>query len=159
LSNKLRDLVYAATGIDLGLDSAPVDINAQIAVAALLVVVAKSDGSIDSKETIKMVEALCARFSLTSTVALDLVTRAIDDQSMPGGSSGLIDELNAHLTLKQKEELVLMLLEVIAADGEKEASEMVVLDRIVVALNISDSHLARIYKRYFEHRRNAGTQG
>jgi len=159
LSKKLRNLVYAATGIDIGLDNAPVDINAQIAVAALLVVAANSDGSIDSKETIKMVEALCTRFSLTSTVALDLITRAVDDQSMPGGASGLIDELNQRLTLKQKEELVLMLLEVIAADGEKEASEIAMLDRTVRALNISDSRLARIYKRYFERRRNAGTQG
>jgi len=159
LSKKLRDLIYAATGIDFGPDNTPVDINAQIAVAALLVVVANSDGSIDSKEMVKMVEALCRRFSLTSTVALDLVTRAIDDQSMPGDSSGLIDELNQHLTLKQKEELVLMLLEVIAADGEKEASEMAVLDRTVFALNISDRHLARIYQRYFEHRRSAGPTG
>ena len=156
MANKLQDLIYATTGIELGPGNEPVDINAQIAVASLLAVAASSDGSIDGKETVKMVEALCGRFSITSTVALDFVTRAIDDQLVQRDPSQLFDELNQRLTLKQKEELILMLLEVIAADGEKDAGEMAVLDRTVSALNISDNRLAKIYQRYFESRRNSG---
>ena len=156
LANKLQDLIYATTGIELGLSNEPVVINAQIAVASLLAVAASSDGSIDGKETVKMVEALCGRFSITSTVALDFVTTAIDDQLIQRDPSQLFDELNQRLTLKQKEELILMLLEVIAADGEKDAGEMAVLDRTVSALNISDNRLAKIYQRYFESRRNSG---
>jgi len=156
LSNKIKDLIYATTGIDLSSGDAPVDLNAQIAVASLMVVAANSDGSIDSKETVKMVEALCSRFSMTSTVALDLITRAIDDQLVQNDPSKLFDELNQRLQLKQKEELVLMLLEVISADGEKDASELSVLDRTVSALQISEKQLSRIYERYFEGRRNSG---
>lgn len=156
MSNKIKDLIYAATGIDLSSADAPVDLNAQIAVASLMVVAANSDGSIDGKETVKMVEALCSRFSMTSTVALDLITRAIDDQLVQNDPSKLFDELNQRLQLKQKEELVLMLLEVISADGEKDASELSVLDRTVSALQISEKQLSRIYERYFEGRRNSG---
>ena len=156
MSNKIKDLIYATTGIDLSSGDAPVDLNAQIAVASLMVVAANSDGSIDSKETVKMVEALCSRFSMTSTVALDLITRAIDDQLVQNDPSKLFDELNERLQLKQKEELVLMLLEVISADGEKDASELSVLDRTVSALQISEKQLSRIYERYFEGRRNSG---
>lgn len=157
MSKKLQDLIYATTGISFGQDKSFVDINAQIAVASLLVVAANSDDSIDSRETVKMVEALCRRFALTSTVALDLVTRAIHEQALQSDSSKLFDDLNLRLTLKQKEELVLMLLEVIAADGEKEASEMAVLDQTISALKISDNQLAKIYERYFEHRKTNGT--
>lgn len=156
MSNKIKDLIYATTGIDLSSGDAPVDLNAQIAVASLMVVAANSDGSIDGKETVKMVEALCSRFSMTPTVALDLITRAIDDQLVQSDPSKLFDELNHHLQLKQKEELVLMLLEVISADGEKDASELSVLDRTVSALQISEKQLSRIYQRYFEGRRNSG---
>ncbi len=154
--NKLQHLIYETTGIDLGGENAPVDINAQIAVASLLVVAANSDGSIDGKETVKMVEALCRRYSMTPVVALDLVSRAIEAQSMGDDSPALFDELNERLTKKQKEELILMLLEVIAADGEKKAKEMAVLDRAVAALGISSNRLDKIYDRYFEAKRKSG---
>ena len=156
MSNKLFDLIYTATGIELGSGESPVDINAQIAVASLLAVAANSDGSIDGKETVKMVEAMCGRFSLTSTVALDLVTRAVDDQLIQNDPTKLFEELNERLSTRQKEELVLMLLEVIAADGEKDAGEMTILNQTVAGLKISDSRLEKIYDRYFENRRKSG---
>jgi uncharacterized tellurite resistance protein B-like protein len=93
---------------------------------------------------------------MTPVVALDLVSRAIDAQSMGADSPALFDELNERLTKRQKEELILMLLEVIAADGEKEASEMAVLDRAVSALRISGDRLDNIYQRYFDARRKTG---
>jgi uncharacterized tellurite resistance protein B-like protein len=154
LAGKLKDLVYAITGIDLDFDQLTTDINAQIAIASLLAVAANSDGSIDSAETEKMVGVLRKRFELTSTVALDLVTRAIDELSTGDASRRLFDELNERLTLKQKDDLLLMVMEVIAADGEKEAREMALLDQTVTALKISDRQLSNIYNRYFEARRN-----
>lgn len=154
MAGKLKDLVYAITGVDLDFDKVSTDINAQIAVASLLAVAANSDGSIDSAETEKMVGVLRKRFELTSTVALDLVTRAIDELSAGDASRRLFEELNQRLTLKQKDDLLLMVLEVIAADGEKEAREMALLDQTVTALKISDRQLSNIYNRYFEARRN-----
>ena len=155
MARKLKDLVYAMTGVDLDFDKVSTDINAQIAIASLLAVAANSDGSIDSAETDKMVGVLRRRFELTSTVALDLVKRAIDELSAGDTSHQLFDELNERLTLKQKDDLLLMILEVIAADGEKEAREMALLDQTITALNISDRQLSNIYNRYFEARRNS----
>ncbi len=157
MAGKLKDLVYAMTGFDLDFDKVSTDINAQIATASLLAVAANSDGSIDSAETEKMVGVLRKRFELTSTVALDLVTRAIDELSAGDASRRLFEELDDRLTLKQKDDLLLMILEVIAADGEKEAREMALLDQTVTALNVSDRQLSNIYDRYFEARRNNKT--
>jgi uncharacterized tellurite resistance protein B-like protein len=154
LAGKLKDLVYAITGVDLDFDKISTDINAQMAIASLLAVAANSDGSIDSVETQKMADVLRKRFDLTSAVSVDLVKRAIDDLSAGDASRRLFDELNDRLTLKQKDDLLLMVLEVIAADGEKEAREMALLDQTVMALNISDRQLSKIYDRYFEARRN-----
>jgi len=153
LAGKLKDLVYAMTGVDLDFDKVSTDINAQIAIASLLAVAANSDGSIDNAETEKMVGVLRKRFELTSTVALDLVTRAIDELSTRDASRQLFDELNERLTLKQKDDLLLMVLQVIAADGEKEAREMALFDQTATALNISDRQLSNIYDRYFEARK------
>jgi uncharacterized tellurite resistance protein B-like protein len=154
LAGKLKDLVYAITGVDLNFDKVSTDINAQMAIASLLAVAANSDGSIDSAESEKMVGVLRKRFDLTSNVALDLVTRSIDELSAGDASRRLFNELNERLTLKQKDDLLLMVLEVIAADGEKEAREMALLDQTVTALKISDRQLSKIYSRYFEARRN-----
>ena len=154
--SKLQEMIYAATGIDLGGGNEPVDINAQIAIASLLVIAAKSDGRIDGKETAKMAQALCQRFSLTPVVADDLINRAIYAQSAAGDAATLYAELNKRLTSKHKEELVLMLLDVIAADGEKEADEMLLLDGAVSALKISTDQMGEIYQRYFDARKKNG---
>jgi uncharacterized tellurite resistance protein B-like protein len=154
--SKLQELIFAATGIDLGGGNEPVDINAQIAVASLLVVAAKSDGRIDGEETARMAQALCGRFSLTPMVADDLINRAIHAQATGGDAATLYAELNKRLTSKHKEELILMLLEVIAADGEKKADELALLDGAVSALNISSKQLGKIYQRYFDARRKNG---
>ena len=48
-----------------------------------------------------------------------------------------------------------MLLEVISADGVKEAEEMDILARTVDALGVPDRNLRRAYTRYFDARRAA----
>jgi uncharacterized tellurite resistance protein B-like protein len=151
--NKIQDLIYKTTGIDLGVDEPEADINARIAVASLLFVTASSDGSVDSQEVTKMVQALCERYSINTMAALDLINQAEGNLTLHGGSLKLLAELNARLSHKQKEDLILMLLDVIAADGEKEATELAMLDRTVVSLGISDKQVAKIYERYFARRR------
>jgi uncharacterized tellurite resistance protein B-like protein len=154
--SKLQELIFAATGIELGGGNEPVDINAQIAVASLLVAAAKSDGSIDEEETARMAQSLCRRFSITPIVADDLINRAIHAQDTGDDAATLYAELNKRLTSKHKEELILMLLEVIAADGEKKADELTLLDGAVSALKVSSKQLDEIYQRYFDARRKNG---
>jgi len=153
MSRKIKDLIYTTTGIDLDPDTLSSDVNAQMAIASLLAVAAHSDGSIDSEETAKMVEVLCRHYALPTVIAMDTVMRALDQLAGRKASPELLDELNDRLTMKQKEDLVLMLLEVIAADGKKQGHEMAVLDQTVAALNISVKQLDDIYGRYFEGRR------
>lgn len=153
MSKRIKDLIYAATGIDLNVDALATDLNAQMAVASLLAVAANSDGSIDSTETAKMVEVLCKRFPISPINALDIVTRALDDLARREPSSRLLDELDEMMSLKQKEDVLLMLLEVVAADGIKQGEEMKVVHDSAAALRIGDDRLAKVYARYFDGRK------
>lgn len=154
MSRKIKDLIYATTGIDLDPDTLSADVNAQMAITSLLGVAANSDGSIDSNEAVKMVEVLCRHFSLPPLIALDTVTRALDRLARQSAAPELLDELNDRLTMKQKEDVVLMLLEVIAADGEKHRREIAVLEQTVAALKIPAKRLDNVYCRYFQGRRS-----
>jgi hypothetical protein len=47
-----------------------------------------------------------------------------------------------------------MLLEVVAADGVKDAREISVLDKAITGLKISDASMDRAYGTYFSQRRS-----
>ena len=129
------------------------DINAQMAIASLLAIAANRDGSVDSNETVAMVEVLRRRFGLTSLVALDLVTRALDDAAVSVSPTPVFEQLNDRLKAAEKQDVILMLLDVIAADGEKDKQELSLIYETAGALSISDAMLAKVFKRYFKARR------
>ncbi|MDH4046881.1 MAG: TerB family tellurite resistance protein [Gammaproteobacteria bacterium] len=118
-------------------------------IAALLAVVASSDGSIATQETERLVTALRRGFGLKAGAALELIVRAIDEVPNDRDNSALLRQLDVTLDKAQKEDLVVMLLDVIAADGVKDAQEIGVFVEATSGLNISDRSLDRAYERYF----------
>ena len=152
MSNRIKNLIYATTGIDLDPGSISDDVNTQYAITSLLAVAANSDGSVDSRETSRMIEVLMQRFDLSAINALDFVTRALDDLAAQQSSAALIHDLNRTLSLRQKEDCIVMLLEVIAADGEKQAREMKLLNQTLEALDIPDKMVAGIFQKYYAGR-------
>lgn len=151
---KLTDLIYAKTGIAFDMPSLATDLDSQTLVAGLITLVAKSDGGISPDESVRMVELLRQRFPLEPGEALSLITRAAHELSEDSHLDEIVREANNTLALSQKEELMLMVLHVIAADNEKHAAEMTLLEALISGLNIPDKIVQDVYARYFADKKN-----
>ena len=127
--------------------------DAKYLVAVLLVFVAKGDGNISESETKQMLDLLGDYFDLPSASSLELLTRAMADIAENPDLDNLLKDLSVILSLAEKEEIALIMLKVVAADGRKDAEEM---DKLSIAAQIIDipadvMHCA--YDRYFEETR------
>ena len=148
----ITDLIYAKTGIAIDLRSLVTDPDAQRLVASLMALVASSDGDMSPDEVARMVEMLRERFHLKTGEALDLVTRVTEELAEYSKLEELLQEVNRELALPHKEELMLMVLDVIAADSQKDAEEMKLLAALIDGLNIPDNIMEKVYTRYFSNR-------
>jgi uncharacterized tellurite resistance protein B-like protein len=135
----------------------PLTPETQYDVACLLAIAARSDGSIATQETERLVSALQRGFSLKGAAALELVVRALDDASELQDASTLLRNLQRALSDSQKESLMVMLPEVVAADGIKDAREIGVLDEAIAGLQISDKSMDRAYHSYFARKQSASS--
>ena len=149
---KLIDAIYARTGISFDLGILADDEEGQALVASLMALVARSDGDISREENARMVELLCDRFHLAEHEAANLVTRATDEFGQTADLDGLVVNINDELSLAEKEELLNIVLHVIAADDRKHASEMQLLNDLVDGLNIPQRVLENAYAAYFQDR-------
>lgn len=148
----LMDLIYSKTGISFGTDSFVGDSEAQTLIASLLVLVANSDGGISPDESLRMVELLRNRFRIMPGEALDMVTRAADELATYDKLDEILASVNDELTFPQKEDLMLMVLGVIAADKKKDAGEINLLAALIEGLKIPNQVMDKVYERYFEDR-------
>jgi uncharacterized tellurite resistance protein B-like protein len=148
----LLDLIYSKTGVRIGTDNFVGDNDAQTLIASLLALVAKSDGGISPDESLRMVELLRSRFRLRSGEALHMVTHAAHELATHDNLDEILVAVNDELTLAQKEDLMLMVLSVIAADKQKDAGEIDLLAALIEGLRIPDNVMNKVYERYFEDR-------
>ena len=149
---KISDLIYKGTGINLRLDELSDDLTAQMMIAGVLAVAAHSDGETTPSEVNRMVELMRAKYPLKSSEALDLVTQGVETYSDPDSLRSLFSELNGRLPLAHKEELVVMVLEVLAADGVKKPEELSWLEEALDALGVPDEIMNKVYGKYFAQR-------
>lgn len=119
-------------------------------VAAALVFVAQGDGDIAPMEVEKMLALVQDHFHLRSSESLQLLTRALTDIAENPDLVSLIRQLATILSEKDKENVALMMLKVIAADGTKEAEEMERLGRAREVIGISPESMHLAYARYFD---------
>lgn len=153
MRRRIRDFILSRTGriLDLGdLASAP---EIQAKVALLLAGVADSDGAITDDEFLRIVELMRGLFDLNENVSLDLLVKAMHELRERDDLHQITTELGARLDLESKEELILMMLQVIAADGQKHPSEMAYLRRFAEALDLPEGRAARAFDRYALARR------
>ena len=146
----LLDRIIEKTGVTFAGKSVARDYEAQKLIAALLGLVARSDGGISPDEILRMVELLRKQFGLTPVEALDLVTRAADVLSGHERLDKVVYSVNEVLTRTQQEDLMYMVLCVIAADNQKDAGEMKLLAELIDGLKLSDQFMDKVYKRYFD---------
>lgn len=119
-------------------------------VAVLLVYVAKGDGVISGKETQQMLALIEEQFHIPSSESLALLTRAIADISDNPDMNNLLSEISTVLSLEEKEDIALMLLKVVAANGRKDVEELEKLSIAAEIISIPADVMHRAYDRFFE---------
>ncbi len=118
-------------------------------VAALLVYIAKGTGRIEPEESAKMIDLIEEHFNLQGAESLELLTRATSELAEKPELADLLVELGKTLTDNEKEDIALMALKVVAADGRREVAEMEQFNRAVEAVGVSPEIVHRAFDRYF----------
>jgi len=124
--------------------------DAKYLVASLLVFVAKADDNISGPETAEMIELVSEHFGLPTSASLELLTNAMEDIAENPDFENLLRDLSRLLSTEEKEEVALMMLKVIAANGRKNAEEMDQLRVVADIIRIPPEVLHRAFDRYFE---------
>ncbi len=118
-------------------------------VAALLIYIARGSGTIEPEESAKMIDLIEEHFQMEGSESLELLTRAMSEMAEnPELGQALID-LAPTLSDQDKEDLALMSLKVIAADGHRDVGEMEKFNEAAEALGISPDAVHRAFDRYF----------
>jgi uncharacterized tellurite resistance protein B-like protein len=148
---KISDVIYEKTGVSLNLDNLSDDPEGQLMTAALLAEAGHSDGGISPDETTRIVELICGRFGVHENEAISLLVNGLEKLAEEGHYETLLSTLNDRFTLEQKEDLLVMALEVVAADGRKEASELQFISVLIDDLSIPEAVVKKAYNRYFQN--------
>ena len=118
-------------------------------VAALLIFVARGSGSIEPEESAKMIDLIEEHFKLEGSESLELLTRAMSELAEKPELGEHLIELGKTLSDQEKEDIAVMALKVIAADGRREFAEMEQFNRAVEAVGVSPDIVHRAFDRYF----------
>ena len=119
-------------------------------VAALLIYVAKGSGTIEPEEVSKMIDLIEQHFKLEGAESLELLSRAMSELAEKPELAEHLVALGQTLTDKQKEDIAVMALKVIAADGRRNVEEMEQFNRAVEAVGVPPEIVHRAFDRYFE---------
>ena len=118
-------------------------------VAALLVYVARGSGRIEPEESARMIELIHDHFNLPGSESLELITRAMSEMAEKPTLPNLLADLVPTLTEGDKEDIALMGLKVVAADGRRDIEEMEQFNRAMEAIDVSPEIMHRAFDRYF----------
>jgi uncharacterized tellurite resistance protein B-like protein len=123
--------------------------DSQFLVAALLIFVARGSGTIEPEETAAMLDLIQEHFQLAGSESLELLTRAMSELAEKPELAELLAELGRTLSEDEKEDIAVMALKVIAADGRREVAEMEKFNQAVEAVGVSPEIVHRAFDRYF----------
>ena len=148
--SKISDFLYATFGITMNPVTPSDDANGQALMASILLLAAQSDGSISPTESTELQRLINDKFANSDEEFIRVA--ADSSQRIPefASTSELIEMANRVLPLPQKEELLVMVLQIIAADEQKEPGELELLDKLVDGLEITGPVMDRVYSRYFK---------
>lgn len=118
-------------------------------VAALLVYIARGSGRIEPEESARMIELIEDHFNLESAESLELITFAMSEMAEKPTLSSLLAEVGHQLSDGEKEDVALMGLKVVAADGRRDFAEMEQFKRAMEAIGVAPDQVHRAFDRYF----------
>ena len=96
-----------------------------------------------------MLDLIEGHFQLEGAESLALLTRAMSELAEKPELGQLLAEVGRSLSDEDKEDIAVMALKVIAADGRREVAEMEKFNQAVEAVNISPEIVHRAFDRYF----------
>ncbi len=96
-----------------------------------------------------MIDLIEEYFQMQGAESLELLTRAMAEMAENPELGQALAELGPTLTEADKEDIALMALKVIAADGRREVAEMEKFNEAVEAIGISPKVVHRAFDRYF----------
>ncbi len=123
--------------------------DSQFLVAALMLFVARGSGTIEPEETGEMLALFQQQFQLPGAESLQLLTRAMSELAEKPELSDMLSEFGQTISVAEKEDIALMALKVIAADGRRDVAEMERFNQAVAAIDIPDEAVHRAFDRYF----------
>lgn len=123
--------------------------DSQFLVAALLIFVARGSGTIEPEESATMLELIERHFHLPGSESFQLLTRAMGELADKPELDDLLRELGQTLSDAEKEDIAVMALKVIAADGRREVAELERFNQAVEAIGIAPEIVHRAFDRYF----------
>ena len=121
----------------------------QFLVAALLIYIARGDGQITPEESGKMIDLIEDRYQLQGAESLELITRAMNEMTDKPELGLLLTDLVPTFSDSEKEDIALMALKVVAADGHRHFDEMEQFNRAMEAAGIAPEIVHRAFDRYF----------
>lgn len=121
-------------------------------VVALLEHVARGDGEVSEEEAATMLELVARHFSLDVTAANSRLAHALNlyagDMDLAAVGAVLIDVLEP----ADREDMMVMMLKVVAADGRQGADELRAIDEVAAHLQLTDEERHAAFQRYFAWR-------
>ena len=118
-------------------------------VAALLIYIARGSGRIEPEESARMIDLIEDHFSLEGPESLELITYAMEEMAEKPTLGTLLADVGPTLSNGDKEDIALMGLKVVAADGRRQFEEMEQFHRAMEGLGISPDIVHRAFDRYF----------
>ena len=144
LNSRVEDgklIVETADGVE--------EYDSQFLVAAILMYIARGSGQIEPEESAKIIEMMVEKFEISNSYALELVTRAMTVRAQQPELRPLLIDLARTLPDSEKEDIALMALKVVAADGHRHFEEMEQFSSAVELVGISAEIVHLAFDRYF----------
>ena len=149
MSNEILNSRLEGTKLIIEATEGTQSYDSQYLVAALLVFVAKGSGEIEPEESAKMIELIEDHFHLQGAESLELITTAMTEMADKPTLAALLTDLGPTLSDGDKEDIALMGLKVVAADGTRQFDEMEQFNKAMEAIGIAPDIVHRAFDRYF----------
>ena len=147
--NEILDSRLEGTTLVIETADGEVRYDSKFLVAALLIFIARGSGRIEPEESARMIDLIENHFSLEGPESLELITYAMEEMAEKPTLGTLLADVGPTLSNGDKEDIALMGLKVVAADGRRQFEEMEQFNRAMEALGISPDIVHRAFDRYF----------
>ena len=150
MSSEILSSRLEGTKLVIETPEGPETYDSQFLVAAFLVYIARGNGQIEPEESAEIIDLIETHFHLEGPESLELITRAMSEMIEKPSLPLLLKELVPTLSDREKEDIALMGLKVIASDGERDVAEMEQFRNAMEAMEIDPDIVHKAFDRYFE---------